>query len=202
MKDWSAPRLNQTAKTCLNHIQSFLQEKRIKVKTLEHHTYRVRVADQSYFQSYFERIGYPPHVAETLTDLTNALTIHKEKIIIVREKHIKDYSTILHELLHSLTWMKTRYKRWVREGLTRCIQKLITSHFNQETKESLYDELSYTKTWETITKIVGEKTLLLYFSENEEKALKTKTKKFKKTGINLPEWLKMNFNQAKSFLKK
>lgn len=203
MKNWSDPRLNQTAKTCLKHIQSYLRKKGIRIEILNHHTYKVRVGDQSYFKDYFERIGYPPHVSEKLADIINALTIHREKVIIVQEKYINDYSTVLHEILHSLTWMKTQYKRWVREGLTRCIQKLVISHFKQKIRESLYDELSYTKTWETLTKLVGEKTiLLLYFSENKKEALKTTTKKFQKAGINLPEWLQMNYNQAKKLLKR
>ncbi len=202
MKIWSDSRLNQTVENCLNNVKFFLQEKEISVEIQKHHTYRFRVADRLYVQDYFERIGYSPQGAETLASITNALTIHEEKIIVVREKHIQDYNTILHELLHSLTWMRKQYKRWVREGLTQYIQKQIASRFKQETKKSLYDELGYTKIWETVARIVGEKTiLLLYFSESE-KILKLTTKEFEKAGINLPEWLQADFSQAKSFLKK
>ncbi|MEM2145904.1 MAG: hypothetical protein QW279_11120, partial [Candidatus Jordarchaeaceae archaeon] len=152
------------------------------------------------FQNYFKKLGYSQQATETLAEITNAITIHEEKIIVLKEKYIQNYSTIIHELLHSLTWMKTHYKRWVREGLTRYIQKLIASHSNIEIGESIYDELSYTKIWENITRIVGEETiLLLYFSESEE-TLKKTTKNFEKAGINLSELLEMNSNQAKKFL--
>lgn len=181
MKNWSDPSVNQTAKTCLNQIQTFLKEKGIKIKTSKHHNYRIRAAGLSYFQDYYQKIGYPTHIAEKLADITNALTIHKEKLIIIKEKYTKDYYTILHELLHSSTCMKTQYKRWVREGLTQHIQKQIIKHYKHETPESLYDQLSYTKTWETLIKQAGEKTILnLYFSENDTEVLKTTTKNLKK----------------------
>jgi len=202
VKIWSDGRLDQAAKTCLNYIQSFLQEKGVSVEISEHSKYHFRVADLPYFQSYYEKLGYSQQTAETLAEITNAITIHGEKIIVIKEKSIQKYDTILHELLHSLTWIKTRYKRWVREGLTRYIQKLVSNHFNIEIGESIYDEFSYTKIWEDITKIVGEKTILtLYFSESEE-ALRKTTKKFEKAGINLPELLEVNFNQAKNYLSK
>nr|MDO8082696.1 hypothetical protein [Candidatus Freyarchaeota archaeon] len=200
MKIWSDGRLDQAAKTCLNHIQSFLREKGIGVEILKRPKYRFGVADLPYFQSYFEKLGYSQQATEILAEMTNALTIHRERIIVLKEKYIKNYDTILHELLHSLTWIKTRYKRWVREGLTRYIQKLVASHSNIEIGESIYDEFNYTKMWEAATRIIGEKTILiLYFSESEE-ALRKTTKNFEKAGINLPELLEMNFNQAKSFL--
>ncbi|MBS7251579.1 MAG: hypothetical protein KIH08_13475 [Candidatus Freyarchaeota archaeon] len=202
VKIWSDSRLNQAAKTCLNHIQSFLGEKGIHIEILNRPKYRFYVADLPYFQSYFGRMGYSQQTAETLAEITNAITIHGEKIIVLKEKYIQNYDTILHELLHSLTWIKTRYKRWIREGLTRYIQKLVSSHSNIEIGESIYDEFSYTKMWENAARVVGEKTiLLLYFSESEE-ALRKTTKNFEKAGINLPELLEMNFNQAKSLLSK
>ncbi|MHA1261607.1 MAG: hypothetical protein ACTSSA_05830, partial [Candidatus Freyarchaeota archaeon] len=119
------------------------------------------------------------------------------------EEYIEDYATVLHELLHSLTWMKTRYKRWVREGLTRCVQKMVANRFNKKIGKSYYDELSYTKLWEEIATSVGEKTVLhLHFSKTKKEALKKTAKNFQRAGLNLQELLEMDYSQAKILTRK
>jgi len=106
-------------------------------------------------------------------------------------------------LLHSLTWTKTRYKRWVREGLTRCVQKMVANRFNRKIGKSYYDELSYTKLWEELATMVGEKTVLhLYFSKTKKEALKKTAKNFQRAGLNLQELLEMDYSQAKVLTRK
>ncbi|MHA1362847.1 MAG: hypothetical protein ACTSP1_10045 [Candidatus Freyarchaeota archaeon] len=201
MRLWRDARLDRTAKGCLNDLQSYLDEKGIRTKISLR--YRLRVADRGYFQGYFERAGYSQHFAERLAEMTKALTMHGESLIAVQEEYIEDYATVLHELLHSLTWMKTRYKRWVREGLTRCVQKMVANRFNKKIGKSYYDELSYTKLWEEIATSVGEKTVLhLYFSKTKKEALKKTEKNFQRAGLNLQELLEMDYSQAKILTRK
>ncbi|MHA1579084.1 MAG: hypothetical protein ACTSUQ_05605 [Candidatus Freyarchaeota archaeon] len=201
MRLWRDARLDRTAESCLNDLQSFLSEEGIGTKIPLR--YRLRVADRGYFQGYFERVGYSQHFAERLAEMTKALTIHGESLITVWEEYIEDYATVLHELLHSLTWMKTRYKRWVREGLTRLIQRMVAKRFNKKIGKSYYDELGYTKLWEELATMVGEKTVLhLYFSKTEEEALRKTAKNFQKSGLNLHELLEMDYGQAKILTRK
>lgn len=90
MKIWSDGRLDQAAKTCLNYIRSFLQEKGVSVEISERSKYHFRVADLPYFQSFYEKLGYSQQTAETLAEITNAITIHGEKNHChKREKHPK-----------------------------------------------------------------------------------------------------------------
>ena len=201
MRLWRDARLEGTTKGCLEDLQSFLDEKGIGTKISLR--CRLRVADRGYFQSYFERAGYSQHSAEGLAEMTKALTMHGESLIAVREEYIEDYATVLHELLHSLTWTKTRYKRWVREGLTRCVQKMVANRFNRKIGKSYYDELSYTKLWEELATMVGEKTVLhLYFSKTKKEALKKTAKNFQRAGLNLQELLEMDYSQAKILTRK
>ncbi len=144
----SDTRLNQAVETCLKHIQILLQDRGINLEIHKRPRYRFYVANHPYLQSYFEKLRYSQQASETLAEMTNTLTIHCEKVIILKEKYTENHHTTLHQPLHSLTRIKKHYKRWGRKGLTRHIQKLASIHPQTEIAESFYDKFNYTKIWE------------------------------------------------------